>query len=288
MKVKTLLFTLFVSVLVALNLNVLGDDEHDGDHHDQSGDNGGDHHGGQDGDQENDQTDEPQGGQIDGSESLDAKVVLVATTNAPTGASGCAKLEVQDENGAVTATLEVKTKGLNAGDYTLSVVKKSDGSSVVLGTITITDNGNGSGILVSDSDLSLPSDLDPMDIGQIVLSDANGNSVLVGDLLNPTKASVIKFKAILRVKGTGSAAMGRAQAVSTIAKGKRTDRFTFIAAGVPAKTSFNVHVNGKQAGTVMSTSKGQVMVRKLPVNLLTVRSVRLIDGRGKVAATAKF
>src|SRR3954471_1126352 len=108
---KTKLLTLFVSVLVGLNLNVLADGDHEGDHQ---------------GDQQ-DEGDNEHGGDIDGSETLIAQIVLTPTDNAPATATGQAKLESDNEDGTVSATLTIKTQGLEAGDYTLSVVKTSDG-----------------------------------------------------------------------------------------------------------------------------------------------------------------
>src|SRR5437016_2231717 len=116
---KTKLLSLFMCILVGLSLNVIAGDHPEGDH---SGDCPGDHQG-------DDEGDNQQGGDIDGSESLDAKVILVATDTAPAGATGCAKIKSDNENGTVTASLQIKTKGLSAGDYTVSIVKKSDGSS---------------------------------------------------------------------------------------------------------------------------------------------------------------
>jgi hypothetical protein len=254
----------------------------------------------------------PQGGQIDGSETLIATVVLVPTTNAPAGASGVANLVSDNEEGISSNQCSITTTGLVSGVYTLSIVKKSDSSTVVLGDIGIGfgddegdqgegDNGDGghgdgegdsgqkcgdgSGTGVSVSEVDLPPDLDPMDIAQIILSDSNGNAILTGDLVNPTGTSVIKFKAKLAVKG---ALTGRTQAQSTVRHGRRTDRFTMIGSGVTPNATFTVYVNGKQVGTVRSNRKGNVLVKKVPTNLLTVRAVRLVDANGNTALSTKF
>src|SRR5882672_3208191 len=67
--------------------------------------------------------DNEQGGDIQGTEQLDQEIVLTATTNAPAGASGQAKLEAEDADGTTTATLDVETQGLAAGTYTVSITK---------------------------------------------------------------------------------------------------------------------------------------------------------------------
>src|SRR5437763_10377097 len=98
---KTKLIVLFIASLVACNLGVLAHNGNEGDH---NGDGQG-----------CDEGDNAQGGNIDGSETLIADVVLIATNNAPAGASGQAKLESDNEDGTVTATLKIETQGLAAG-----------------------------------------------------------------------------------------------------------------------------------------------------------------------------
>src|SRR5262245_35242446 len=122
MKLKFLLPLLALSGAVAFHLNVVGYDGDDGDH---EGDHDGDSH------EHHDDCD------IDGDESLKAKITLEPTTNAAGGASGIAKLEAENEDGVTTVELEVKTTGLPAGTYTLSAVRISDGSTVALGDITV-------------------------------------------------------------------------------------------------------------------------------------------------------
>ncbi len=311
------------------------------------------------------QGDNCQGGSIQGNETLDAHIMLVATNNAPSGASGLAELKAYNNNGTTTATLDIKTVGLDAGDYTLSAVLKSDGSTVTLGTITISASGNGMGsgsntgkvhrkdhygdnqggggngydnqggggsnnqgggesdnqggdgedsqggggnstggnygnggnnggnggyTLASETQVTLPSGVDPMDIGQILLSDSNGNVVLIGDVLAPSSKTAVKFKAVVKVMPGVAApkARGRAQVQSIVQKRKQIDRFTLATYGLPANSPFAVHVNGKQVATAKSNKRGNLMIKSLPLNLLKVASVRLIDQQGREAASAKF
>jgi hypothetical protein len=190
----------------------------------------------------------------------------------------------------------------------LSVIRKSDGSSVDLGQFTVgcrhgdgegdddeNDDGDDDGekccqLAVSLDDVPLPSDLDPMDIAQILISDAGGNVLLVGDLVNPTAASSIKFRAHLRVRSASGVAAknSKALALTNARKGKRADRFTMIASGVAPNTTFFLSVNGHSAGTVKSNAKGKALVSTLPANLLVVKSVHLIDATGATAVRAKF
>jgi hypothetical protein len=80
----------------------------------------------------------------------------------------------------------------------------------------------------------------------------------------------------------------KALALSTARKGRRTDRFTMIATGLAANTTFTLQINGQDAGTVISNRKGKALIRRLPESLMTVRSVRLVDSTGQRAAGANF
>ena len=61
-----------------------------------------------------------------------------------------------------------------------------------------------------------------------------------------------------------------------------------LASGLAPSTVFTVNVNGQPAGTVKSNRKGNVLVHRVPANLLTVRSVHLVDPQGQTAVRAKF
>src|SRR5207237_1050070 len=117
-----------------------------------------------------------------------------------------------------------------------------------------------------------------------------GNAVLIGDISNPTSGTSVKFKAKVKVHGGQSAptATGLAQIQSVSRKGKTSQRFTLIASGVPANSTFAVSVNGAQASSVQSNKKGRLLVKKLGANHLGIRSVRLVDGQGRTAASARF
>lgn len=79
---------------------------------------------------------------IHGSESMDAVVILNATSNAPAGAAGIAKIESENEDGSETARIELKTFALDPGTYDLSVALQSTGSNVDLGQFTVTAGGD--------------------------------------------------------------------------------------------------------------------------------------------------
>jgi hypothetical protein len=324
MKPTFLLSALLSGAMMFFGLNALADDG--------EGDEGHDHHGGSG----QSDSEDCQGGHIEGSETLTATVVLVATNSAPTNSGGVATLISANFCGMVVSALSLCVTGLDAGTYDLSVVRKSDSSTVDLGQFMVGsagggtnscsgsntnrddqddqgENGNGdgeqndgehdggdhhdgeqsgggcSGGFLNCHHVRLPSDLDPMDVGQILVSDTNGTVLLVGDLVNATTNSSIRFKASLRVRnGMTGAVAGKVIAAATAKHGRRGQQVTMLASGVAPNATFSVKVNGQDAGTVKSNAKGKVLVRKVPENLLVVRSIHLVDANGNTAVRAKF
>src|SRR5438045_8736529 len=108
MKTSRLLALLTVSSLMLFCSNLTADDNGEGQ-----------------GDGE-DQGDNCQGGHIEGSETLIASVDLIATSNAPAGAGGFARLISDNEDGTVTSSLSLVISNLDADTYILVIVKKSD------------------------------------------------------------------------------------------------------------------------------------------------------------------
>src|SRR5215475_13410765 len=130
MKTHSFLSAFVISSLLSFGVNTWAGDDDGGD--------------GQ-GDNNDDQGENCQGGHIDGCETLLATVTLVATNNAPTNSGGFAKLISQNEDGVVTSSFMLCITGLTAGTYDLSVIRKSDGSSVDLGQFVVGGCGHGDG-----------------------------------------------------------------------------------------------------------------------------------------------
>lgn len=84
---------------------------------------------------------------INGCEVMDAVIVMDATSNAPAGATGIAKIESGNTNGNEAAEIDLKTVGLAPGEYDLSITLQSTGSNVDLGLFTVgsedDDGGDG-------------------------------------------------------------------------------------------------------------------------------------------------
>ena len=218
-------------------------------------------------------------------------IVLVATTNAPTNATGVAEFKTEEKKEHVKSKIKIKTHGLEAGDYLLSAVQRSDSNSVALGSITVKDDGKGK---TDDKDVDLPADLDIRDIAQIVVSDAdtNGtNAVLVGDFTNPGERSRLDFKAKVNAEPGPAApdASGKASIRSILNHAGLKEQFKLMGKHLPPDTTFDIFVDGTNVGQVTSTERGTVAVRGLPgVSLLTVRAVELKDAGGSVALSAEF
>ena len=119
MKMKHLLPIVVIAILAALNLNAFADE-----------------------DGTNDEC------HIDGSEVMDAVIVLNATSNAPAGAMGIAKMDSENDDGTEAASLDIKMVGLDPGDYDLSITLQSTGTNIDLGVFTASrhegdDDGEG-------------------------------------------------------------------------------------------------------------------------------------------------
>ncbi len=78
--------------------------------------------------------------QINGNETMDAIVVLNATSNAPAGATGVAKIDSDNEDGNESAHINLKTYGLTPDTYDLSITLQSTGSNVDLGQFIVSSN----------------------------------------------------------------------------------------------------------------------------------------------------
>lgn len=111
MKTKYLLPVLCTSALIAFNFRAVADDGEDTNECD-----------------------------IQGIEVMEGFVVLSPTTNAPSNATGVAKIDSDNEDGNESGSIEVTTANLDPGDYTLSVTLNSTGSNVFVGDITVSSN----------------------------------------------------------------------------------------------------------------------------------------------------
>ena len=237
------------------------------------------------------------GGHVEGSEHLHERVILQAATDAPVGAGGVAKIEAHNRQGASKAALEIKTNGLAAGTYTVSVTSLADGSVTVLGTFDIAgtdmnDDGDVSFDSEREAGLAFPDGFNPLDVAGIQVADATGVVMLTGDFSNVAAAANANFMAKVRITpgAAGPEARGIATATTRVRRHVVRQSFTLAAKGAPADSTLTVQVNGVSVGTVKSSDKGRVVVPKLPrsVHVHKITSVTLEDEDGTTVLSAQF
>lgn len=242
------------------------------------------------------------GGTIHGSEGFEAYVALVPTDNAPAGAAGVARIEAENEEGNVSAVLSLRVQGLPDGDYSVQVTRTSDGSVVEVGTLTLGASASGGGENQNGDqqgeesgsaggngfEVQLPADLDPTDIAQIGVVDSSGTLLLAGAVTSGS--STVQYKGSVRLKaGPGAPhAYGQASAQSWSSRGKAFGHYSLQAAGVPANSTFYVTLNGKIVSRARSGPKGRVILQNVPAQQKRIRSMGLLDMRGRTVVGAHF
>ena len=267
-----------------------------------------------------------QGGDIEGTESLETEIALTPTAAAPAGSKIEAALAAQDENGATTATLTLQTEGLAAGTYGVSVTLKSDGSTVVLGsfdviTVSVTPSTGddssdteastdteieGEVEFGTDTGILLPANFNPLDIATIFVTDANSVVLFTADL-SAAASTNLNASVQATAGATAPSAAGNAVLIAHAKRGATKGMLMLNARGLPPSTLLTIAINGAAAGTVTSDARGQVRLRKsksgggnhkkggsgaatLPstVNLFSITSVSLNDAGGNVLWSVSF
>ena len=273
-----------------------------------------------------DDDDHERGGLLDGEEELQEEVALVATAEAPIGARGSAEIEAENEDGVSSATLEVETEGLLPGIYTVSVVSLADGTSTtVLGTFPVEadsddcdedDDMDGDDEGENESDhhdghressdhktegeleigkedgLAFPDGFNPFDIGSVLVTDANGVIVLGGDFSSMAALTKCTFRAKVSITPgpAAPAATGHATVAARVRRHTMRQKFLLIGENLPANALLTLRINGQPAGTVQTTEKGKVKLKRLPSGILAphVTSVTLEDASASSVLKAHF
>ncbi|MEY2465672.1 MAG: hypothetical protein QOD03_193 [Verrucomicrobiota bacterium] len=210
-------------------------------------------------------------------EQYQAKFILDPTPFPPAGANGTLSIQWQNLAGNQAGIINLQTQGLATGDYALSIIRASDGSNVFLAQFTVADSG-GSGALKSANQITFPSELNPRDIAQVVVSGLDDTVLLVGDLASPEVKSKSVFHAkVPLVPGTGGPnTVGAANLTSNSGR-KNTTAFGLVASGVPINSVFSLEVNGTEAGMVTSSKSGKVVVKQTAGYFILIQTVRLLD-----------
>jgi hypothetical protein len=244
---------------------------------------------------------------IQGTETFEARVMFTATVDAPPCASGWAQLEAENQEGTVAATLAAHFQGLPAGDYLLNAVRASDGSTELLAQLSAGSSGDGQegdddqgeqddqggtnceGTFQAHVELQIPADLDVTDIAQLVLSDANGTALLVGDVTGATNCTC-QYAATVRLApgAAGPHVHGKAIMHMLVHNGRHSSQVSVSAAGMPANATVNVQINGKHLGQARSGPRGNLMFQRTQLNLRKISTLNLVDMHGRAVGHANF
>jgi hypothetical protein len=223
--------------------------------------------------------------------SLEARAKL--TPPSGLGPAGAAAVEARNVDGVVRAEVEVSTRGLIAGTYTVRVTRKSDGSLVTLGTFTVAATGSPvvtrkrghaddhdkkgkRKIEFSTKHGTLPADFDGFDVGAVRVSNSAEEVVLGGDLSR--SVDLIK-RARLVADASAPAASGRVAISSTTRAGVTRSRFVLTAKGLPAGAALQLALDGADVQSVAPDARGRATVRSLPagVDIVAIETVALHD-----------
>jgi hypothetical protein len=269
---------------------------------------------------ENDQNDNERGGDVQGDEEVQEEVALLPTASAPADAQGSAEVEADNEDGITRAKLKIEVEGLAPGTYTVSVVSAADGTTTtVLGTFPVEadnndsdgndgndENGNQEGpgqaglenqtageIEIGDEHgLAFPEGFNSLDIGSVLIGDADGSVVLQGDFSDTPALSKGHFTAHVKISPgpAAPAARGHVSVSSRVRRHTVRQKFLLVADNVPADVILTLHVNGQAVGQVKTTHAGKVMLKRLPAGVLAQRmtSISLEDATSSSVLDASF
>jgi hypothetical protein len=221
-------------------------------------------------------------------------------------------------------TIAIFTRNLPADTYTISTTKISDGSSVTLGTLTVTAYpppvvmpmgaaanahpnfviGGPIGpifpfplwgsIIFGTPNNPLPSGFDIFDVASVTITNSSSVAVLTSTAFPIANGSLHATSTV--TAGTDAPnAKGSAQLTVTASKGKVKGILSLHANGVPASTTYTYAINGTDIGTVTSSPKGRLSVykttgqKKSPLtDPFGVTSITVHDGSGNSVVSASF
>jgi len=245
-----------------------------------------------------------EGGQIEGTETLDVDILMTPTASAPAGSSIELSLEAEDDEGTTKAELKLETKGLPAGTYSVSVTLKSDGSTVALGTFTVDAQGEAEIEFSTNPEDSeeapFPANFNPFDIATVSVSDANNVVLFTADLTNATAVKTMDLNASVRATPGPSdpSATGNAVLTAHASSGKTTGMLVLNGHGIPASTAMTLVINHANVKKVSSDKAGNVSISITPkgkngavargITLFKVTSMSLHDKFGNVLLSFSF
>jgi hypothetical protein len=218
---------------------------------------------------------------------------MMPTADAPPNSSARLSFEAENEDGIQSAELKIKTDNLPAGNYSVGATLKSDGSTVVLGSFTVDNEGEGE-IEFGHEGTSFPANLDPQDVASVTLTGVNGVVLFTVDLSSLTTATTMNIS----VSQTAIAGPGVPNATGTLtingflSHGRVKGSLQFIGHGLPMNSQVFVTVNGVPVKNTHTNKTGDLNVKLSPqgktgtiingVTLAGVTSAAIVDRNGNI------
>lgn len=245
-----------------------------------------------------------EGGEIEGTETLDVDMLMTPTAAAPAGSSIEIALEAEDDEGTTEAKLELEASGLLPGTYNVSVTLKSNGSTVALGSFTADAEGEaevefGSGDEEKE-ETPFPPNFNPLDIATVTVSDSSNVVLFTADLTSIPAVTTMNRNANLRATPGPSAvnAAGSSVLNASVVAGVAQGSVQLSGHGLPPNTTITVSINHKRGKKARSDQAGNVSITLTPkgkkwtvapgINLFQVTSVQITDKAGNVLLNANF
>ena len=249
--------------------------------------------------------DDEQGGDIDGTESLEVEVQMTPTNAAPAGSSIELSLEAEDDDGTTQAELKLETQNLTPGTYNVSVTLKSTGATVALGSFTVDSQGQAEVEFTTNpqdgDDVPFPTNFNPFDIATVSVSNASGVVLFTADLTKvATTMTTLTANIVAQAGPTDPGATGNALLNATASHTKPTGSLQITGQGLPVSTPLSVSINGvasnvKKVSTsstgnvsIIITPKGKAATVASGVNLLQIKSATLSNKSGNVLLKFSF
>jgi hypothetical protein len=226
---------------------------------------------------------------------------------APPNASGTAEMEVGHRSASRSNRIEVETRGLLPGQYTVTVFDRSGGTSAVLGTFAVGDDdddnddndhnrGRGRGKSNGhDNDgearFAIPESIGALDLGLISVADNSSIEVLTGHFASAS--NTLKGRVRWGVDAIGGAgapeASGRAEIKGLVKRGGN-GTFRLDAENLPTHTALILNVNGEDVGTVTTDRRGRLRIRRSlkSFDVSSISTISLRDETDAEVLTANF
>ena len=242
-----------------------------------------------------------EGGDIEGTESINEDIIMTPTAAAPNGSSIQLSLEAEDNQGATVTTLKLEGGGLFAGAYSVSATLKSDGSTVSLGSFNV-DNEGEAEIEFGAEETPFPANFNPLDIASVSVIDSNTVVLFTANLTQISSTSVsTRIATVQAVPGASDPnATGTASLSAILTGGQAKGSLQLTAQRLPVNLQLFVTVNGiiSNVKKVNTDKHGNVFVNIGPkgktgtvasgVNLFQVTSIQLSDRFGNTLLSAGF